>query len=202
MNEQFSIDSLSPNSYIEVRDYLYTNLKDIIDSKRDIIFICIGTDRCTGDSLGPLVGYKLKNISKNKIHIYGSLESPIHSKNLVEIINKINFNFTNPYIIAIDSCLGKINNIGKVFIDKKPLQPGLALNKDLPSIGDLSITGIVNIGGNFEFIVLQNTRLYTVMSLADCIYKGIYHFILKVSKEFEYINKPSKLNYLQKNESL
>lgn len=202
MNEPFSIDSLSPNSYMEIRDYLYNNLKDILHSNRDIIFICIGTDRCTGDSLGPLIGYKLKNISKNKIHIYGSLETPVHSKNLIEIINKINLNFDNPYIIAIDSCLGKTSNIGKVFIDKKPLQPGLALNKNLPPIGDLSITGIVNIGGNFEFIVLQNTRLYTVMSLADCIYKGIYHFILKVSKEFEYINKPSKLNYLQENESL
>ena len=202
MNEPISIDSLSPNSYIEISNYLYNNLKDILYSNRDIIFICIGTDRCTGDSLGPLIGYKLKNISKNKIHIYGSLESPIHSKNLIEIINKINLNFDNPYIIAIDSCLGKISNIGKVFIDKKSLQPGLALNKNLPPIGDLSITGIVNIGGNFEFIVLQNTRLYTVMSLADCIYKGIYHFILKVSKEFEYINKPSKFNYLQKNESL
>lgn len=201
MNKPFSIDSLSPNSYLEIRDYLYGNLKDVLASNRDIIFICIGTDRCTGDSLGPLIGYKLKIISKNKIHIYGSLETPVHSQNLNEIINKINLNFINPYIIAIDSCLGKINNIGKVFIDKNPIRPGLAVNKNLPPVGDLSITGIVNIGGNFEFIVLQNTRLYTVMSLADCISKGIYHFILKVSKEFEYINKPSKLNYLQKNES-
>lgn len=202
MNEPFSIDSLSPNSYLEIKNYLYDNLRDILSLNRDIIFICIGTDRCTGDSLGPLVGYKLKSISKNKIHIYGSLESPVHSKNLVEIINKIKLNFDNPYIIAIDSCLGKISNIGKVFIDKNPLHPGLAVNKDLPPVGDLSITGIVNIGGSFEFIVLQNTRLYTVMSLADCISQGIYHFILKVSKEFEYINKPSKFNYLQRNESL
>ena len=53
------------------------------------------------------------------------------------------------------------------------------MNKDLPKIGDLSVTGIVNISGSLEFMVLQNTRLYTVMLLADVISRGIYHSILK-----------------------
>ena len=53
------------------------------------------------------------------------------------------------------------------------------MNKDLPSVGDLSITGIVNISGTLEFMVLQNTRLYTVMQLADTISKGIYHSVIK-----------------------
>ena len=53
------------------------------------------------------------------------------------------------------------------------------MNKDLPKVGDLSITGIVNISGAFEFMVLQNTRLYTVMMLADAISKGLYHSVLK-----------------------
>lgn len=196
MKKSISIDSLTPNSYLEIRNYLYNNLRDIIASERDIVFLCIGTDRCTGDSLGPLVGHKLKCYCTNKIHVYGSLESPVHSKNLIDIIDKINSNFINPYIIAIDACLGKLNNIGKVFINKSPLSPGLSLNKDLPLIGNLSITGIVNISGNFEFLVLQNTRLYTVMNLADCIFKGIYYFILKISKEFEYISTPSEIKYL------
>lgn len=100
-------------------------------------------------------------------------------KNIVNKLNEINFNFINPYIIAIDSCLGSINNIGKVFIQKKPLLPGLALNKNLPAVGDMSITGIVNVSGGFDFLVLQNTRLYTVMNLADSISRGIYYFILK-----------------------
>ena len=29
--------------------------------KAGVIFLCIGTDRSTGDSLGPLVGHKLRN---------------------------------------------------------------------------------------------------------------------------------------------
>ncbi|MGG7144972.1 spore protease YyaC [Clostridium nigeriense] len=183
LQNKLSIDSLFPSSYIELGEFLYRNLKEIIKDNRNVVFLCIGTDRCTGDSLGPLVGYKLKSfykgLPKNNIYIYGSLESPVHSKNILDIIDKIKMNFNNAYIIAIDSRLGKINNIGKVFIENKPISPGLALNKNLPPVGDLSITGIVNISGNYEFIILQNTRLYTVMSLADCISKGIIYFIKK-----------------------
>lgn len=179
MNSCFSVDSTSPNSYCEVRDFLYTKLNIILKENRHMVFICIGTDRSTGDSLGPLVGYKLKFLSRNNIHVYGCLENPVHSKNLIDILNKVNSHFKNPYIVAIDASLGSLQSIGKVFIEEGPLYPGLALNKELPPVGNLSITGIVNISGNFEFMVLQNTRLYTVMSLADCISNGIYHFLLK-----------------------
>lgn len=179
MDNCFSVDSTSPTSYKAIRDYLYKELKPIIKSKRAIIFICIGTDRSTGDSLGPLVGHKLKFLSRDNLYIYGSLESPIHSANLVTILNRIEENFDNPYIIGIDASLGSFQNIGKVFIEKKPLLPGLAVNKELPPVGEMSITGIVNISGKFEFMVLQNTRLYTVMTLSEAISKGIYHFILK-----------------------
>lgn len=188
-------DSLFQNSYIDIGEFLYNNLLSSLSDDRPIIFICIGTDRCTGDSLGPIVGYKLKKTIKNlpkNIYIYGSLESPIHAQNLVEIINKINSNFIDPYIIAIDSCLGKTNNIGKVFIKNKPILPGLALNKELPPIGNLSITGIVNICGNYEFLILQNTRLYTIMTLADCISKGIIYFVNKVSNNLENLSLKSK----------
>lgn len=189
MNNDFCVDATSPLAHSEIRDYLFNKLKNIVIEKRTIIFLCIGTDRSTGDSLGPLVGYKLKNISKNNIYVYGTLENPIHSVNLVSMLDKIKSNFTNPYIVAIDACLGNVQNIGKVFIAENPLMPGLAVNKNLPPVGEMCITGIVNISGSLEFIVLQNTRLYTVMSLADSISKGIEEFISKSSKLFDSIDK-------------
>jgi len=179
MCENFCIDASSRISYIKIKDYLLNELQPILHERRAIIFFCIGSDRSTGDSLGPLVGYKLKSLSKNNIYVYGTLENPIHAKNIASTLDEIKSNFKNPYIIAIDSCLGSLHNIGKVFIQKKPLMPGLALNKQLPAVGEMSITGIVNISGSFEFLVLQNTRLNTVMNLADSISKGIYLFILK-----------------------
>lgn len=189
MCENFCIDSSSFSSYIKIKDYLLKELNPILAQDRSIIFVCIGTDRSTGDSLGPLVGYKLKYLSKNNIHIYGTLENPIHAKNMVEVLAKIKLNFINPYIVAIDSCLGSLSNIGKIFIQKKPLSPGLALNKQLPTIGEMSITGIVNISGSFEFLVLQNTRLCTVMNLADVISRGISYFILKSLNSSNYVHQ-------------
>ncbi|SHE87614.1 spore protease YyaC [Clostridium fallax] len=185
------LDSLDLNSSFILRDYLYRELLPIIKQKRTIIFLCIGSDRSTGDSLGPLVGDKLKFSIKKSIYFYGSLENPIHAKNLKETIISINKKFKNPYIVAIDACLGTVQNVGKILIEKKPLKPGLAVSKDLPPVGDLSILGIVNICGSLEFMVLQNTRLYTVVTLANSISIAINHFILKVfgNNKTKFINK-------------
>ena len=82
MSKNFSVDSSSPTAYLEIKNHLLNELKPILSQNRPIIFICIGTDRSTGDSLGPLVGYKLQFLNKSNIHIYGTLQSPIHAKNI------------------------------------------------------------------------------------------------------------------------
>lgn len=180
MYNSFSVYGVDINSSIEIGEYLYDILKEI-NYDREIIFLCIGSDRSTGDALGPLVGNNLKSFKNKRIYIYGSLYNPIHSQNLNNIINKIKNNFNNPYIVAIDASLGSLKNVGKIFIQNKPLKPGLALNKDLPPVGELSITGIVNITSkNLEFVALQNTRLYLVNSLAENIANGISHAIGKL----------------------
>lgn len=191
MKNSFSVDSTSPLASSQIKDYLFLKLENLFKENKTIIFLCIGTDRVSGDALGPLVGYKLKNMHKNNVFVYGTLENPVHSCNLVQILNKIYENFSTPYIIAIDACLGNVQNIGKVFIEDKPLSPGLAVNKSLPQVGDMSITGVVNICGYLEFMVLQNTRLFTVMSLADCISNGISSALLKLLSN----NKNSSNNF-------
>ncbi|MGL5244852.1 MAG: spore protease YyaC, partial [Sarcina sp.] len=138
-----------------------------------------GSDRSTGDSLGPLVGEKIKLLSKNNIYVYGTLENPVHAKNISSILSHIKSNHKKSYIVSIDAGLSSIDKVGKILIEKKPIKPGLALNKKLPAVGDLSIIGFVNISSNLEFMVLQNTRLYTVMCLANTISRGIHHYILK-----------------------
>ncbi len=104
-----------------------------------------------------------------------------------ETISVINSKYKNPYLIAIDACLGNENNIGNIEIKNTPLTPGSALNKNLPSVGDISITGIVNLSGNgIGFIVLQNTRLYEVYIMSEIISKGIIKATKKkVNQEYK-----------------
>lgn len=141
--------------------------------KQPVVVICIGTDRSTGDSLGPLVGTKLKRRFPND-HIYGTLESPIHALNLEETIKDIETTFNHPFIIGIDACLGKLSSIGMISASEGPVKPGAGVNKQLPSVGDMHITGIVNVSGFMQHIVLQNTRLHLVMSMADFIADGLF----------------------------
>jgi len=137
--------------------------------QRPLITFCIGTDRSTGDSLGPLVGWFLQNKQPYNAYIYGTIYNPVHATNMQETLDEIQARFNNPIIIAVDACLGKLENVGYVSIAEGSIQPGAAVKKTLPSVGDLSISGIVNVGGFMEYMVLQNTRLSFVMQMADKI---------------------------------
>ncbi|MDF2590605.1 MAG: sporulation protein YyaC [Clostridia bacterium] len=148
------------------------------DSHDEIVFICIGTDRATGDCLGPLIGYKIQDMKYNKVHVLGTLDNPVHAKNLEEHLKELK-NYQNPFIVAIDASLGKFERIGFVNIKEGPLSPGSGVNKSLPQVGDMHITGIVNMSGFMEIMVLQNTRLNLVMNMANIVSKGIKYNMWK-----------------------
>ena len=68
-------------------------------------------------------------------------------------------------------------HIGYVTLSEGPLRPGLGVKKELPDVGDIHITGIVNFSGMMESLLLQTTRLSMVMQLADVISKAILYGI-------------------------
>lgn len=145
-----------------------------LNANRPIVFVCIGTDRSTGDSLGPLVGTLLEEKMISPFFVYGTLENPIHAVNLKEQLIDIHDKHVNPFIIGIDACLGRLKSVGVIQIAEGPVKPGAGVNKDLPEVGDLHITGIVNVSGFMEFFVLQNTRLNLVLKMAKTIANGIH----------------------------
>lgn len=155
---------------------LATSIRNIVQTATtegyELVVLCIGTDRSTGDALGPLTGTKLKMLNLFP-HIYGTLDEPVHATNLENRLTSINTSFSRPFVIAVDACLGKLENVGCVTLGHGAVKPGAAVKKDLPAVGNAYITGIVNVGGFMEHMVLQSTRLNLVMKMADTIAHSI-----------------------------
>ena len=125
----------------------------------DLVFLCIGTDRVTGDCLGP--------------YVYGTLVQPVHALNLCDTRKEILSRHPDSLIIAVDASLGQKKHLGYVTIANGALYPGAAVHKKLPPVGHIHITGIVNTAGMLEQLTLQTTRLSTVISIAEQISNGI-----------------------------
>lgn len=134
-----------------------------------LVIMCIGSDRSTGDSLGPIIGYKLQRFNYKNVHIYGSLQDPVNAGNLSAAIKNIYETYHNPYIIAIDASLGQPEHIGYITLGTGSLKPGLGVKKELPEVGNLHITGIVNTMNEMNSVLLQTTRLSSIMAIADFI---------------------------------
>ena len=165
-------------------DTLYLMIyNNIAHGFKSLVFVCIGTDRSTGDSLGPLIGYKISYLKQKGVFIYGDLENPVHAKNIDEVMKNINLKYKNPFIIAIDACLGRMDHVGFVTIGEGSIKPGSGVNKNLTPVGNMHITGIVNYGGYMDFLVLQNTRLNIVMKMADLISTGIRYVLWKIESD-------------------
>ena len=150
---------------------------------QNLILLCIGTDRSTGDSLGPLTGTLLKRSNLYPAIIIGDINKPVHASNLEEVINFIFKRYNNPFVISIDAGLGKQSSVGYIDVKKGPLKPGTGVNKKLPEIGDMHITGLVNVGGYMEYLVLQSTRLSVVMKMAEVITSALVLTVKSLNKE-------------------
>lgn len=168
---------------IDTHDYtaayqLAAALRHLIHEKQgsfdDIVFVCIGTDRATGDALGPLVGHFLAD---SGAIVYGSLKNPIHAGNFLDNLEKVKLQHARPLIIAIDACLGSSDKIGRLIVKDGGIVPAMAISESLPEVGDISIVGIVNVTsgalGQCPLAVLSSTRLSIVMQMAEVTASGI-----------------------------
>jgi putative sporulation protein YyaC len=153
-----------------------------VPSQHPIVFVCIGTDRSTGDALGPLVGSRLRRYNFSDIHLYGTLDEPVHAMNLQDTLTQVHKDHQQPYLIGIDACLGQVSSIGNIQLAYGPLKPGAGVNKQLPPVGHSHITGTVNVGGFMEYFVLQNTRLSLVVNMSEVIAKSIYIALLRTQR--------------------
>lgn len=136
------------------------------------LFLCIGSDRVTGDSLGPLIGTILKK-KRADISVLGTLDAPVHALNLADTLHQIQKKEIPGPVVAIDASLGTREHQGFFTLGKGSLMPGAGVNKSLTCAGDIFLTGIVAQAGPFAQFALQTVRLSRIMSLADMMAEGI-----------------------------
>ena len=87
-------------------------LNELENNFTQLVILCIGSDRSTGDALGPLVGSMLKELRPGKAIIQGTLTHPVHALNLEETRSAIKNKYNSAAILAIDAGLGN----GKVSV--------------------------------------------------------------------------------------
>lgn len=132
----------------EVKQEKVNNMVDMIVSeffksgKESLTIVCIGTDKCIGDCLGPMVGTLLEQYGMD--NVYGTLEYPIHAINIPIRLPEIKQQHKNSFIIAVDACLGAGDEIGNINLRDVPIRPGKGVGKTLESIGQMSLVGIVD----------------------------------------------------------
>jgi putative sporulation protein YyaC len=139
-----------------------------LHTKEELTFLCIGTDRSTGDSLGPWVGTLL--LEQGFTRVIGTLEFPCDADNLPKLVPKLAEMGT---IVAIDACLGRPENVGSYLVKKGPLIPAQSVGKGFAEMGTYSIAGIVNAVSPKPYWTLQSTSLYRVMGMAKEIAESI-----------------------------
>lgn len=141
-------------------------LKTFLDNNS--IIVCIGTDKCIGDCLGPLVGTLLSK-TDFKYPVFGTLENPAHAVNLDRVMAEINLRYGKPFIIAVDACLGHSEFIGDIQIKSGPVHPGKGVGKSLPYVGDISIVGVVDSVDISDIFSIRTIRLNLIMKMAEVI---------------------------------
>ncbi|MCI8886618.1 MAG: spore protease YyaC [Hungatella sp.] len=166
-NQQFETAELAARLYMMIKEELEKQ------GKEKVLLLCIGTDRSTGDSLGPLIGYQLRNRDLKHIQVLGTLNRPVHAMNLEDTLYLVEQYYDDHVVIAVDASVGMNDHIGCITLGRGALKPGLGVSKELGSVGDLFITGIVSGCGSYDPIMLQSIRLSVVMRMAECISESV-----------------------------
>ena len=163
---------------LEVSIYNSEDKKRLVDAlkskkRNQAVYMCIGTEKVFSDSLGPRVGTLLNENMLFPHFVYGLCEQNITAENLVYSYNFIKALHPDCPVIVVDAAVGSSDQIGKIQLSDGGILPGAATNKNLPSIGDLGIIGIVAEKGMSDFYTLNSEKDQLVGRVAQFIAEAI-----------------------------
>jgi len=154
------------------------------------IFICIGSDLVLGDSLGPLVGtfLKSKNVSS---FVYGTLNFPVTAKEVEYARTYLKQMHPDCISIAVDAAIGQADDVGLIRITDKGIKPGLGVDKNLGTVGDLGIVGIVAGKSLKNYNLFNLTRLNLIYKMAEQIADGIAKYVNHLKEKTDFTESSS-----------
>ncbi len=144
-------------------------LTEVLPSGKEAVVLAIGSDRVTGDCLGPLVGYLLQS---SGLKVYGSLRSPVTALGVEETYDNIKKRHPKAVVIAVDSAVGEDCEIGEVRAIGRGLRPAAAMGKKLRCVGDASVIGVVS-AKRMGAKGLGQVRLGDVYKMAHIVARAI-----------------------------
>ena len=131
------------------------------------IVVCIGSPSVPGDSFGPLTGQLLNDFYRIPTFVYGTLYSPLTALNLRSALRALKGRHPERKIIAVDSAVGpRLSLSPRYFFGS--IKPGLAAGKELPEVGDFSVTATLGVN--------------SVKSLASVKFAEVYGLSLRAAK--------------------
>lgn len=143
--------------------------------KIDYTFVCIGTNRIISDSFGPRVGKKLKQVfyKNENINVYGTMENPIHLKNIEYFLKKIE---NKNQIILIDSAIGRKEDIGNTYVNRGGMEIGKAFNHSIYIPANINIKTVI---GAKEY--MPNYSIYQIEQIANKVAYKIVQIVFELS---------------------
>ncbi len=143
----------------------------------DFVILCIGSDKISGDSLGPLVGGILREEYSLPCPVYGTENAPVNGVNLHEYRNMLEQYHSDSIVIAIDAAVGSQSELGIVKLRGGGIRAGGAINSPHKTLGSIGILGVVAQKCDNVLGALLETPFALVETLAQRIARSVAFFI-------------------------
>lgn len=151
------------------------------------VIVCIGTNKISGDALGPLVGDFLVEIYDIDAYVYGKSGGNVNGVNFSAYYAHIQSHHADSIIVAIDSCLGAKADVGKIKVTSAGVRAGGALGKNNQRIGDIGILAVVGEYGQDNFNTLKSIDKIFVQDLAFSVAVKVHSLLQNIKENASFI---------------
>lgn len=146
------------------------------------VIVCIGSEKVSGDALGPTVGTILIQDYGLKAYVYGTLDRSVNGVNINKFLKFIDNIHSGSLIITVDAAVGEKKEIGMIKYKEEGINAGAALGHNNPVKG-IGIVGIVGENKGNIMANLLSADYNSVNKLSRKIARLIYNWINQVEKQ-------------------